>query len=94
MTMAEREQKIAQNKEKYGLMEAEIEELRLPKKKHLSGKSGSELVLTLDQIFHPKSNFSTLEKIHHLHNLRDALHAKLERVEKKSKRIQKEKDAK
>ena len=70
MTMSEREYKIAQNKAKYGLTQGEINRLYLPKaKKILNG----DQVLSLDQIFHPKSNFSTLEKIHHLENLRGAL---------------------
>ena len=33
-----------------------------------------------------------MEKIHHLYNLKSALHAKLDRIESKSKRIFKEKD--
>jgi len=51
--------KIKANKKRYGLRLEEIKALRLPKvaKKHSKG----EVVLTVDQIFHPKSNFSILE---------------------------------
>ena len=81
MTSAERAKRISQNKAKYGLSQPEIDTLELPKgKKHLSGKSSSEPVLLIQQIMNPKSNFSTVEKIHHLENLKEALNDKLGRV--------------
>ena len=76
LTQEEREKKIKQNKITYGLSMEEIRNLRLPKSNKTGSKRG-DTVLTLDQIFHPKSNFSIMEKLHHLTNLGQAARHKL-----------------
>jgi hypothetical protein len=65
LTAKEREIKIKQNHMKYGLTFMEIKNLRL-KLPTKSGMTKGEATLTLEQIFHPKSNFSIVEKLHHL----------------------------
>ena len=80
LTAEEREFKIRQNKKKYGLKPEEIKELKLPKSRN--GQK-SEVVLTVEQIFHPKSNFSKIEKLHHLSNLRSAIKQKLMKIQNK-----------
>ena len=40
------------------------------------------MILNLNQIFQPKSNFSTVEKIHHLENLKKAILNKLNLINK------------
>jgi ABC-type antimicrobial peptide transport system ATPase subunit len=70
LTAEEREQKIKQNKKKYGLRPEVIRSLKLPQARKTQK---SEVVLTVEQIFHPKSNFSKIEKLHHLSNLRAAI---------------------
>lgn len=73
--MAERNQRIAINKKKYGLSRQFIKTLKLPKSQHSGHKpskhgiKGAGLVLTIEQIFHAKSNFSCVEKIQHLERL-------------------------
>jgi hypothetical protein len=70
LTAENREIKIKQNKLKYGLSNEYIKSLRLPKAQKRSRKG--EVVLSLEQIFHVKSNFSIVEKLHHLQNLKSA----------------------
>ena len=48
MTVAERERKIAQNKEKYGLSKQEIDALHMPKKRLVKDQSGGDVVLTYE----------------------------------------------
>ncbi len=73
------------NKNKYGLTLAEIKKLTLSKtsisaKGHKGGKVAP--VLSIEQIFNAKSNFSVVEKIQHLEQLQFALASKLEAIEK------------
>lgn len=72
MTAEEREQRIKQNQEKYGLTQKEINHLMLPTSKNQfkSDVKSRELVLTLEQISNPKNNFSIIEKLLHLNNLK------------------------
>uniref|UniRef100_A0A7S3CPK8 Uncharacterized protein n=1 Tax=Strombidium rassoulzadegani TaxID=1082188 RepID=A0A7S3CPK8_9SPIT len=78
MTAPEREIKIGQNQEKYGLLKGEIEAINLDKfKQRMNDKN---VVLTIKQIFHPKSNFSVIEKIHHLKNLSRAALKKARKI--------------
>ena len=41
-----------------------------------------EVILTIEQIFHAKSNFSVVEKLHQLEFLKNALQDKLRKIEK------------
>lgn len=75
MTAEDREKKIKENKYKYGLKADEIRKLRIPKNRE--SRRGGEVALQIDQIFHPKSNFSIVEKLNHLHVLRAAILRKL-----------------
>lgn len=59
---------------------AYIKQLKLPKPV-TSKKQG--VVLSIDQIFHAKSNFSIVEKLNHLEVLKQALESKLYNIEKK-----------
>ena len=77
MTAEEREKKIKENMQKFGLKPDEIRKLRIPKNRE--SRRGGQVALQLDQIFHPKSNFSIVEKLNHLHILRMAILRKLER---------------
>ena len=80
MTTQERAMKIESNRRKYGLSAQEIKAIRVPKASVT--KSGqSDPVLTLEQIFHPKSNFSIIEKINHLENLKQAIVRKVKRMD-------------
>ena len=79
LTAKEREEKIKINKKKYGLIPEEIRSLQMPKVR----KSKRDTVLTLEQIFHPKSNFSIVEKLHHLTNLKNAATNKLLKIQKR-----------
>lgn len=65
---------------------AEIKGLKIPKTSVVKGgKSGGAggLVLTIEQIFNAKSNFSVVEKIQHLERLQVALSHKLRIIEKR-----------
>jgi len=86
LTAKERDQRIKLNKQKYGLPLAEIKGLKIPKTSVVKGgKSGGAggLVLTIEQIFNAKSNFSVVEKIQHLERLQVALSHKLRIIEKR-----------
>jgi hypothetical protein len=82
LTSEEKDRRIKFNQAKYALTKDEIAALRLPvnKSKH-SHNTKQENILTLDQIFHPKSNFSIVEKLHHLHNLRKSAIKKYVRIQ-------------
>ena len=79
MTAEERELRIKQNQEKYGLSQKEINEIKLQANKKYFNITNAEL-LKIDQIINPKNNFSTIEKLVHLHNLRLAALKKLEMI--------------
>mmetsp|Transcript_2893 Transcript_2893/g.2722 ORF Transcript_2893/g.2722 Transcript_2893/m.2722 type:complete len:140 (-) Transcript_2893:96-515(-) len=83
LTAKEREKRINMNKERYGLTLQEIKSLKLPKAVGVQ----KDLLLSLDQIFNAKSNFSVVEKLHHLEILKEAIEKKVARVEK-AKRLQ------
>ena len=55
---------------------SEIKQLRLP----TTVTKKKEVILTTEQIFNPKSNFSVVEKLQHLEVLRNALEAKLKKI--------------
>lgn len=59
MTAKERERRIKLNNTKYGLTKSEIRETKMPKAENRK----KEVVLTLEQIFNLKSNFSVVEKL-------------------------------
>jgi hypothetical protein len=79
MTTEDRETRLKHNRKQYGLSPDDIRLLKVPVPKKL--KANDEVVLTVDQIFHPKSNFSKIEKIHHLENLRNAIQSKLSKIQ-------------
>lgn len=63
----------------------EIKSLKLPKSLSANGKAKGgkdSLILSIDQIFSAKSNFSVLEKIQHLERLTGALQTKLSAIER------------
>ena len=81
-TKAQVNAKRDKNKKKYGLSVQFVENLKLPKamtKEWLK-------VLTYDQIMRNASNFSTVEKIHHLTILQEALERKLGKIQFLEKR--------
>lgn len=84
-TAIERDSRIKLNKLKYGLKMDEIKALKLPKSHSANGKAKGgkdSLILSIDQIFSAKSNFSVLEKIQHLERLTGALQTKLSAIER------------
>lgn len=81
MTILQRQQKIEENKKKYGLRQEEIKKLKKPIGFSKNNKKRI-VVLNLNQIFQPKSNFSTVEKIYHLENLKKAILNKLNQIKK------------
>lgn len=83
-TASERDARIKLNKQKYGLSNAEIKAFKMPKTAG-TGKGQREqggILLTMDQIFNPKSHFSVVEKIQHLERLQGALFVKVRAIEK------------
>ena len=66
----------------------EIKALKLPKSVAAGRKKGGSggLVLTIEQIFNAKSNFSVVEKIMHLERLSSALSNKLKIIEQMQRR--------
>lgn len=62
-TANERDARIKLNRQKYGLTMAEIKALKLPKSVAAGRKKGGSggIVLTVEQIFNAKSNFSVVE---------------------------------
>lgn len=76
-TKAQVNSKRDKNRKKYGLSVHFVENLKLPKamtKEWLK-------VLTFEQIMRNASNFSTVEKIHHLTILEEALERKLGKIQ-------------
>ena len=59
-----------QNREKYGLTEAEIEAIKLPPRTNVA-------VYSIDKIVNSRAKLSTIEKINHLLNMQVALNKKL-----------------
>ena len=71
LTPAECKKRIEKNKKLYGLKESFIDTIRLPR---FDVSSSSVKVLTLEQIvYSSRTKFSTIDKIHHLQLLMDAL---------------------
>ncbi|CDW84997.1 UNKNOWN [Stylonychia lemnae] len=79
LTQLEKEKRLKLNKQKYGLELTYIKSLRLPKPVN----NKKEVVLSIDQIFNAKSNFSVVEKLKHLEGLKISLEHKLYQIEKK-----------
>ena len=75
LTAQNREMRIKENNQKYGLTSHEIKALKLPK------PASKQTFLTIEQIFHPKSNFSIVEKLVELEKLRDGISKKLKRLD-------------
>ena len=67
------------NKQKYGLDSTYTKSLRLPKPQ----TSKREVVLSVDQIFNAKSNFTVVEKLTRLESLKHALERKIIRIARK-----------
>ena len=78
MTKKQQEKLRLQNQRKFGLSQAFVVNLNLPKVKTREWLK----VLTYEQIMSGKNNFSTAEKIHHLKILRVALERKLKKIVK------------
>ena len=83
LTAKEREKRIKLNKQKYGLSQVEIKAMKLPK----PVDARMDVILTIDQIFNAKSNFSVIEKLHHLDTLKTALETKLKKIQKQKQDI-------
>ena len=65
------------NKRQFGLPISFVTNLKLPKAQTKEWLK----VLTLEQIMRSASNFSTIEKVHHLKILEEALERKLNKIE-------------
>mmetsp|Transcript_6337 Transcript_6337/g.4774 ORF Transcript_6337/g.4774 Transcript_6337/m.4774 type:complete len:113 (+) Transcript_6337:237-575(+) len=77
LTVKEREKRINANKERYGLSAVQIKALKLPKAVEVQ----KDFILSHDQIFNVKNNFSVAEKLHHLEILKRAIEKKIKKVE-------------
>ena len=77
MSVDERRIRILQNKEKYGLTAKEIARIKLPGNYQERSNKKRIVVLNLEQIMSVKSNFSIVEKLTHLQNLKRAIIAKI-----------------
>ena len=75
-TKAAIERKRAANLKEFGLPLSFVNNLRLPKAQTKEWLK----VLTYEQIMRPASNFSVIEKIHHLRILEEALERKLNKI--------------
>ena len=78
LTPEEKKVLIALNREKYGLSEEEVAEIRLPAPCHLVQ------VYDIDKIMNPRLKLSTIEKINHCKKLENALKSKLEMIKNKT----------
>ena len=75
--------RIRENMKRYGLSNDDIKKLKLPK------PASRVTFLTIEQIFHPKSNFSIVEQVVELEKLRDGISKKLHKINSKAMKIQK-----
>mmetsp|Transcript_9174 Transcript_9174/g.12502 ORF Transcript_9174/g.12502 Transcript_9174/m.12502 type:complete len:101 (+) Transcript_9174:349-651(+) len=75
-TKAQVERKREANKKAFGLSANFVNNLRLPKAQTKEWLK----VLTFEQIMRQASNFSVIEKIHHLRILEEALERKLNKI--------------
>lgn len=74
LTPEEKKRLIEVNRERYGLTEQEVADIKLPSAKHLVE------IYDIGKITHPKSKMSTVEKLNHLIKLQAALENKLDLI--------------
>lgn len=71
LTPEEKKELIAINRDRYGLSEEQVEQLKLPTAHHLVE------IYSIDKITNPKSRMGVVEKLNHLIKLQAALENKL-----------------
>ena len=77
LTPQEKKTLQEENRVKYGISEEQLKAIKLPAPCHLVQ------VYDIEKIMHPRTKLTTLEKIHHLIKLREALLSKLEMIRSK-----------
>ena len=78
MTTAQRDRKRRENQKLYGLTKEQLDAIQLPP------KLKNEHLMTRTQIYLPKTNLSTIEKLYHLHILEEHLVKEIERRKRKA----------
>ena len=75
----EKLKKIEENRVKYGLSKKEIDALQFPQSEYKGGN-----IMSLEQIFNPKNNFNTIDKLNKLNMLKKGIEEKIAYLHYKS----------